>query len=370
MNSSYLKKNFISFSVFLLTIAPSFPASLADKILTNRVKIGPTINSPIEFLGKIYFLANTGTLFESNYDLSEVKDIFKTDLPTFSAMTESDGVLYFGEGLHEHNKTHLYAYDLKSKKLVFKFPTQGHIERPPVIHENIAYIGFGSFGIGALDLKTNKLLWQKKAIKNGKLHVDATPVIYNDMLCSVSIYDFKGVFCLNPKDGNEIFDLKMALSPKSEVGISSDILFGYATEANMSDLKFNTESNFFIANLKDRKMVKEVKLRGYNFFAPIVIPDNKVFVTLSTGDLITISLTNGDITYVGEFPEPFISNSFLVDGALCAIGIMGQELCYKPVKGGYALTLEKRYIESPIGQIKNKINKKYYVPSRIGYFLL
>ena len=370
MISSFLKKSFIGFGVFLLTINPTSAATIADKILTNRVKIGPTINSPIEYLGKIYFLANTGVLFESNYDLSEIKDIFKTDLPTFSSMTENNGVLYFGEGLHEHNKTHLYAYDLKNKKLIFKFPTEGHIERPPFIHENIAYIGFGQTGIGALDLNTNKLIWQKKTIKSGKLHVDATPIIHDGKLCSVSIYDFKGVFCLNPKDGNEVFDLKMALSPKSEVGISGDLIFGYATEANMSDLKFNTESNFYIVNLKEKKIVKEVKLRGYNFFAPIIIPNNNVFVTLSTGDLITISLTNGVITYVGEFPEPFISNAFLVDDALCAIGIMGQELCYKPVKGGFALTLEKRYVESPIGQIKNKINKKYYIPSRIGYFLL
>ena len=370
MISSYFKTSLILFVIFFLSSFSTFAKLPSDKILTNRVKIGPTINSPIEFQGKIYFLANTGVLYESDYDMSEVNDIFKTDLSTFSALTESDGVLYFGEGLHEHNKTHLYAFDLKNKKLVFKFPTEGHIERPPVIHENIAYIGFGQSGIGALDLQTNKLIWQKKTIKNGKLHVDATPVIFNGMLCSVSIYDFKGVFCLNPKDGSEVFDLKMTLSPKSEVGLSGDLLFGYATEASMNDLKFNTESNFYIVNLRDKKILKEVKLRGYNFFAPLILPDNNVFVTLSTGDLITINLTSGVITYVGEFPEPFISNPFLIDGALCAIGIMGQELCYKPVKNGYALTLEKRYSESPIGQIKNKINKKYYIPSRIGYFLL
>jgi hypothetical protein len=73
---------------------------------------------------------------------------------------------------------------------------------------------------------------------------------------------------------------------------------------------------------------------------------------------------------VGEFPEPFVSNAFKMDDALCAIGVMGELLCYKQAKSSYALSTEKRYTESPIGQIKAKINGKYYIPSRIGYLIL
>jgi outer membrane protein assembly factor BamB len=370
------KRNFMIKGCALLTLMLLFfshslvAKTTNDKILNNRVKIGPTINAPVEFMGKLYFLANTGVLYESNYDLSEVKDIFKTDLPSFSALTLNGDILYFGEGLHDHNKTNFYAYDLKNKKLVFKVATQGHIERPPLIQNNIAFIGLGPDGLGALDLKNKKMLWHTKTIKNGKLHVDATPMIRDQLLCSVSIYEYKGFFCLNLKDGTESYDLKMTLSPKSETGLSADLFYGYATEANMVDGKWKTESLFYIINLKEKKFVKEVKLRGYNFFAPLLISEKKVFVTISTGDLITIDLSNGAIGYVGEFPEPFISNSYMSGDALCSIGVMGQELCYRPTPAGYALVVEKRHSESPIGQIKGKINGKYYIPSRIGYFTL
>lgn len=360
-----LVMNFFCFSAYVVAATKA-----EDKILNNRVKIGPTINSPIEYKGKLYFLSTTGVLYESNYDLSDIKNIYQTALTSFCALTLHNGVLYFGEGLHTNTKTNFYAFDLKTKKQVFKIAVDGHIERPPVINNNIAYVGLGPSGIGALDLKTQKFIWQTKVIKSGNLHVDSTPVISNQQLCTVSIYDFKGIFCLNLKDGRETYHLASSLSPKSEIGVNGDVLFGYTTEANMNDLKGDTPSNFFIWNLKDKKLIKEVKLRGYNFFAPLVISSNEVFVTLSTGDLITINLDTGALTYVGEFPEPFISNAFKIDGALCAIGVMGQQLCYKPVKGGYALTVEKRHSESTVGQIKNMINGKYYIPSRIGYFTL
>jgi hypothetical protein len=55
---------------------------------------------------------------------------------------------------------------------------------------------------------------------------------------------------------------------------------------------------------------------------------------------------------------------------LCAFGIMGQLLCYKQTKTGYALTKEKRYYETSVGKVSAPIAGKIYVPSRMGHFLL
>ncbi|MBY0412882.1 MAG: hypothetical protein K2Q18_01890, partial [Bdellovibrionales bacterium] len=164
MIRSLMNALFIILAGFSLISNVLAAKNVNDIILNNRVKIGPTINSPIEYQGKIYFLATTGVLYESNYDLSEIKDIFKTKLPSFSALTLHEGVLYFGEGLHDDKKTNFYAFNLKNKKLAFQFSTQGHIERPPVIQGNIAYVGLGPDGIGALDLKSQKMLWQTKVL--------------------------------------------------------------------------------------------------------------------------------------------------------------------------------------------------------------
>ena len=146
-------------------------------------------------------------------------------------------------------------------------------------------------------------------------------------------------------------------------------LVGFATEGTMNDNEFKNPTRFYIYQLSEKKLVKEVNLRGYNFFSPIKAKGKDLFVTLSTGDLITINTDNGKIGYVSEFPEPFISTPFKIKGDLCAIGVMGKLLCFKKTKTGYTISKEKRYYESPIGQVK-EIKGKLYIPSRMGYFHL
>jgi hypothetical protein len=58
-----------------------------------------------------------------------------------------------------------------------------------------------------------------------------------------------------------------------------------------------------------------------------------------------------------------------MDKNYCAIGIMGQLLCYEKGKTQYHVARKKRYFESPIGIIK-EIDGKIYVPSRMGFFHL
>ena len=346
----------------------------SDVIQENRVKIGPITTSPVSYNNKIYFLANTGVLFKSNYDQSVIQNIFKTNKSTFSGLTLHKEFVYFGEGLHKDNQSYLFAYNLKTQKLAFKQVFDGHIERRPLYYKDIIYVGHGPGGISAYSTKTKKILWTQKKTTDGLLHVDATPIPFerNGRLevCVPSIYKFKGLACLDAKTGDILHTQKLLLSPKSETRLVNGYMIGYATKGTMNDNEFKTPSRFYIYNLKEKKLVKDIVLRGYNFYPPIIEEGSKVFVTLSTGDLITINLTDGKIGYVSEFPEPFISTPFKIKDELCAIGIMGKLLCFKKTKSGYSMSKEKRYYETPIGNIEKEINKKLYIPSRMGYFHL
>jgi outer membrane protein assembly factor BamB len=257
--------------LIFLMIQVTMAANLPELIQENRVKIGPTVNPPIEFQGKLYFLANSGVLFESNYDLSEIKNLFETELASFSPITLHEGVLYFGEGLHEHKKANLYAYDLKEKKLKFKMKLEGHIERAISIVDGIAYLGFGPGGIGAIDLSQQKIIWQKKEIKAGVLHVDSNIIVYQKNICATSVYNYKGVFCLNAADGSELFNVSLRLSPKSEITLDGELLYGFSTEATMNDMNWKTPTSFYVVNLVKKNIQMEIELRGYNFFAPLAI---------------------------------------------------------------------------------------------------
>ncbi len=335
----------------------------------NRVKIGPTISSPLEYNDKLYFLATTGILYEMSKDHKSLTKLFQTKKSSVSGISIYNGVAYFGEGLHKDRNVNLYAFDLKTKKLIFSKKVKGHIEKEPILEGDILYVSLGPSGLGAFDIKSQKFIWITDRFKNNKIHVDSTPILYKDQICVGSIYEFKGLVCLNKSDGKVSFNQKLTYSSKSELGLVNDIIYGFSTEANLVNSKWNTPSTFFIIDLKNKKLIKEVELRGFNFFSPLKISEDEVFVSISTGDIITISLKNGLITYVNEFPEPFLSNPFMYNNQYCTLGAMGKLLCYKKTKAGYAMTLEKRYYETPIGRVKSN-SEVFHIPSRIGFFNL
>ena len=113
------------------------------------------------------------------------------------------------------------------------------------------------------------------------------------------------------------------------------------------------------------KMTKE--LRGFNFFAPFIKGD-EAFINLSTGDFILLNLQSSKIHFLGEFPEPFINTAFMKKENYCGIGIMGKSICYEKTKSGFALSHDKRHMETVIGKI-SLFNNTVYAPTRTGYFI-
>ena len=356
------------FSVFLIFISQLTVESANDTAL--RSKIGPTVSSPVENNGKLYFLATTGVLYEINKNLEKLENIFQTEKNSLSGITINNNIAYFGEGLNKDDKVNLYAFDLTEKKLKSKTAIEGHIGKRPALNNGILYIALGPKGLGSYDISSQKFLWKIDKFGRNTIHTDSTPIFYGKNVCIGSRDKFKGIVCLNKKTGSMDSSYPLKYSAKSELALSRERLFGFATEANLVDSKWNTPSTFFIIDLQKNKLIKEVELRGFNFYSPTLINQDEVFIAISTGDIITISLNDGKISYVSEFPEPFLSNTFVYKKQYCAIGAMGMLLCYKKTQKNWALSYEKRYYESPIGKISGPIDGKHYLPSRTGFFNL
>jgi len=339
-----------------------------------REKIGPTVHAPTPYKEGYIFLATTGILYQSNKELTKLKKLLQTEQSSTGGLTLIGDKVYFGDGLHNNNNSFLYGYDLSKEELIFKVKVEGHIESAPLPYNNQLLITLGPKGIGYFSLETKDFIWKKSIFLDSKtkkrytLHIDQTPILYGENICLGTIYSSKGIACLEAKSGKEISYTGLKYSQKSELGSHNHYLYGLATEADMVSTKWNTPATFFIFDMKKMSLIKEVSLRGYNFYRPLSIPNDEVFVTLSTGDLITISLEDGSIGYVSEFPEPFISNPFNYQGQFCAIGIMGKLLCYKKTKEGYGLSFEKRFMETPIGSLTAQ--NPSLIPSRFGFFKL
>ena len=314
---------FLSFSFSQL----SYADVKSDKKINDRSSIGSTFSSPVLYEKNLYFISTTGTLYKSGLDLLNPEVLFEGKKQSISGLTLIGSILYWGEGLHVDKSTTLHAFDLKTKKMIKEISVDGHIERGVFHYNNILYTGLGYGGIAAYKVNTLEKVWQTKVINNKPLHADGNIVFLEKKICTTSVYEFKGIVCLEPETGKTVNTFELKKNPKSEIVANDTMVVGFATEANLSDSKWNTPSNFYVIDLKNNKIKIEKELRGFNFFAPLLLAD-LAYVTLSTGDFITISLQNGSIGYVGEYAEPFINNPFIYKNNFCALGIMGKFMCY------------------------------------------
>lgn len=361
---------------FLAASAHASQKKALDKMIAeNRVKIGPVMGAPLAYKDKLYVLSSTGILYEARSDFSTLKEIFQTRDSTICRPLLHQGVLYFGEGLHESKKVNLYAYDLEKKALKWKISLKGHIERTPTIVGPLLFVGLGPGGMVAIDWAKEKVRWTLTTHGEQKLHVDSTPIIYKNQVCATTIYQQKGVFCADQKEGKITWMTALNKSPKGELSLSGERFVVFAMEASMGESKWETPADLVALDAKSGKELWKTGLRGYNFFAPYM-DQKEAFVALSTGDLLMVNLENGKWEYVDDFPEPFASNTFVWKEQFCAVGLMGKMLCYQKRKNASAklssfeMVLEKRYYETVVGEISVPSDSTVFVPSRIGHFTL
>lgn len=357
--------------LYLIGIMLIFGSNIAyskPKVFTKdiRTKIGPTFSSPIFWKENYYSLSTSGVLYKINKEYSKATVLFEVESTTMSPLLLDGDTIFFGEGIHKDSKANYYSFNLSSEKLTSKQRFNGHIERIGAVDKDTVFIGAGEDGVYALNKKNLTTKWNVKKIKEGKLHVDSNFVFYKNEVCFASVYSLKGIVCLNKETGKERKYYSLKLSPKSTIGLSNNILYGLSTEANIIKMEWKKKSDLYAIDLDKKALRFEKELRGYNFFAPMPMKDKKVFIGISTGDMILISLETGQIQLINEFKEPFISSPFVNNGKVCTIGVMGMLFCFKNNKGGIK-TDSQRFFESPIGEIV-KMGPKLYIPSRIGHF--
>lgn len=331
-----------------------------------RARIGSTFSAPVSYEGKLYFVATTGVLYEAEKDFKQATKLYEGKRQTLGAVALADNKLFWGDGLHTDKKSTLHIYDLKSKKLLKDLEVEGHIERAPLHHQGLIIFPVGPAGLMAINASDLKTKWHAKTFEGKKLHVDSNVLVVDDKVCVTSVYELKGVACVDIKTGKVAQLSQLTRDPKSEIALWKNHVVGFATEGDLSKPKWDIPADFYIYDVKNDKMKMSKELRGFNFFAPQITGD-EAFMTLSTGDFIIFNLNDGKIHFLGEFSEPFTNNTFKKGTDLCSIGIMGKYMCYGKTKAGYALTVDKRLMETIIGQISYQ-DSKLTAPSRVGYY--
>lgn len=353
---------------FFLVLVAFTQVLKADTLTAQdlRSKIGTTFSAPVSYNGKYFFVATTGVLYESDKEFKQIQKLYEGKRQSIGSLTLVENMLFWGDGLHTDQKSTLHVFDLKSKKLLKDIEVEGHIERAPLIHDGMIYLPAGAAGILALDLKDHKMKWATKTHANKKLHIDSNILVAEKKICATSVYELKGIVCLDPKTGKVLQLGSLARDPKSEITLWKNHVVGFATEGDLMKAKFDVPSDLYVYDVASDKVKLSKELRGFNFFAPVINGDD-AFVTLSTGDFINVNLVDGKIQFMGEFPEPFTNNSFMKGEAFCGVGIMGKFMCYSKTRSGFALSTDKRLMETVIGKVLWD-NGKLVAPTRVGYY--
>lgn len=334
------------------------------KISKERQDIGPVYSSPLKYRGRMIFLASSGSLYESTFDQKNLKSLFRAKLPTIAQPLIHGDIIYFGDGLHDDKDSTLYAFDLRQNKLKFSQNVNGHIEKSVRIAGEKIIVPLGPGGVGAFDLTTGKPYWITKSYEGKSLHVDSDPVIDGEKFYIGSIYDHKAVMALKISDGSVVWSASTEKSPKMDLMLVKNKLVGLSTEAGLMAEKRDVPSDFLVVDTNG-KLLLQKELRGANFF-PQLVRDNAAFISLMTGDLISVNLENGAVMIVDQYPEPFIATTFFTGKGNCAVSFMGRLTCYRKSKS----TLKKDLGEQVIGRIGPELAGRIYLPTRAGYHIL
>lgn len=356
-------------SILLLFICLT-QLTYASKNKTNDAsfQIKDVINAPVRHKGKIYFLSMEGILFESNFDQSEVKELFRTTKRSASgvAIDSNNETLFFGDGLHYDEISFFYAYSLKEKKLKYRTQIKGHLEKTPLYHNGKVFVSGGKKGMIAINAEDGKILWSIN--KNGpkKLHVDAKPILINGRIYFTSVYDTKAIVGVDETSGKVLDFFETRLAPKSDLVIVYPYLISLTTDAVFNEKDRARESELLVYNLRTKKQTLDYKLRGHYFFQP-QISGSYVMLGMSTGDILKINYMKRELLNLDIFPEPFMAKAFKKTNDDCFFSVMGRVACYnldnkKTYEG-------REYLRAVIGET-SKIGSFHYFPSRLGHLVL
>jgi outer membrane protein assembly factor BamB len=171
-------------------------------------------------------------------DLESKKIVWKFDSEgrmkqVFSSPRLAEGRLYVGEGFHDDPDCNLYCLDAASGRLQWVFPTTSQTESSACVADGRVYFAAGNEGIYAVAAATGKKLWQYAGSGSRRLRVGATPVVAGGRLFVGSGVDRNhpddpgetAVFCLEAASGRLLWKVPTDLPVWGEAVVAGEQVY-------------------------------------------------------------------------------------------------------------------------------------------------
>ena len=295
--------------------------------------------------------------------------------PTVCAPAVTDGLIVFGDGMHQTDDAKLYCLQASTGMPVWQYVVPGklvHIEGAPTVSKGCVFVGAGAAGILCVDLNrvtldgaertvadvipliarrqaelraayerdrkadpqlaippslddlptaAPKLLWQKGAVA---LHVDAPLAVAGDLVLAASAYlDDENVgkrvlVCLKASNGATVWQTPLKINPWAGPTVAGKIVL-----VGCSSIRFDTHrladaaGEVVAMDLASGKILWRQDAGG-GILSSVAVSSNRAVYACTDGKVVARDLASGKLAWSYNAGKPFFAAPAIADGIVYA----------------------------------------------------
>jgi outer membrane protein assembly factor BamB len=301
-------------------------------------------------------------------------------LPTVSSPAVSDGLVVFGDGMHQTDGATLYCIRAENGRPVWQYPVPGHLvhmEGAPTIDKDRVFIGGGDAGVICVELKkvtldgqeqdlaavqklidarwavlmaqyaeakkkdpdfaippsedalpkpAPKLVWQQG---QGTLHVDAAVAVIGERVLVASAFiDAEKVgkrvlVCLNAADGKVMWETPLEFNPWAGATVSGNtVLVGCSSIRFDRKLIDGAKGEVVAINLENGQ-IKWRKPVPAGVLSTIAVSEGLAVATATDGIVRAWSVADGAEKWATKATDPFFAGPAIAGGSVYVADLKG-----------------------------------------------
>jgi len=300
--------------------------------------------------------------------------------PTVCAPAVADGLIVFGDGMHQTDDAWLYCLQADSGRPVWQLPVPGrlvHVEASPTIDKARVYAGGGDAGIFCValdrvtldgkehDLATVKALVEKRWAEliakyeedkkkdpdfaippsedalpkpapkllwhrgQGKWHVDAPLAVTGDLVLAASAYldlekvGDRSLLCLKASDGSLVWRAPLKVNPWAGPTVAGNLVLVGCSNIRFDMKRIKQARGEVVAVDLARGQVKWRRAVPGGILSPIAVKDGLAVFTATDGKVRAWKAATGGEKWAYDGPNPFFAGPAVAGGMVYAADLKG-----------------------------------------------
>ncbi len=286
--------------------------------------------------------------------------------PTVCAPAVVDGLVVFGDGMHQTDDAMLYCLQADSGLPVWQYAVPGklvHLEAAPAIERGRVFVCGGDAGVLCLDLKrltldgreqdvaavvpalakrwaeltakyeeekrknpllaippgedalpkaAPKLLWQQG---QGQWHIDAPPAVVGDLVLVASAYlddekiGKRCLVCLRASDGGIVWQTPLAINPWAGPTVADNLVLVGCSSIRFDRKLIGQAQGEVVALDLASGQVRWRDNAGGGVLSPVAVKGGTAVYTTTAGQVIACNCANGQRRWTYDAGKPFFAGA-------------------------------------------------------------